>query len=173
MKKQFFLLGTAAILGFVACNDSGTANTTAKDSTTTTTTQTNTERRGAMIANFDTRAFMDLKTNKPIKLHWDTVHYYYVDKSGSQPYYYYDPIAKDTFDYWGRRLNGYITSSNGDYMLDESRMPAMDMSTPAMDTSSASTSGNMKIKSKDDMYKEKTDSSKLKITDDKMKVKKK
>ncbi|MEO5781689.1 MAG: hypothetical protein ABIQ07_00370 [Ginsengibacter sp.] len=173
MKKQLFLLGCVATLSFAACNDSGTDTTTAKDSTTTTTTQTNTERRGAMIANFDTRKFMDLKTNKPVKLHWDTVHYYYVDDSGTQPYYYYDPIAKDTFDYWGRRLNGYITSSNGDYMLDESRMPAMDMSAPTMDTASTSTSGDMKIKSKDDMYKEKTDSSKLKITDDKMKVKKK
>ena len=172
MKKQLFLLGTAAILGFAACNDSGTNNTTTTDSTTT--TQTNTEKKGAMIANFDTRTFMDLKTNKPVKLHWDTVHYYYVDDSGAQPYYYYDPIAKDTFDYWGRNLNGYLTSSNGDYMLDESRMPAMDMTTPTMDTSSnMSSSGDMKIKSKDDMYKEKTDTSKLKVTDDKMKIKKK
>ena len=172
MKKHFLLLSAVAFMGFAACNDSGTNNSTTSDSTTTT-TQTNTERRGAMIANFDTRTFMDLKTNKPVKLHWDTVHYYYVDDSGTQPYYYYDPIAKDTFDYWGRKLNGYITSSNGEYMLDESRMPATDMSTPVMDTASTSTSGDMKIKSKDDKYKEKTDTSKLKITDDKMKVKKK
>ena len=172
MKKQFFLLGTAAILGFAACNDSGTNNTTTTDSTTTT-TQSNMEKRGTMIADFATRTFMDLKTNKPVKLHWDTVYYYYIDESGNQPYYYYDPAAHDTFDYWGRRLNSYLTYSNGDYTVDESRMPAMDMTNTTMDTTTTTTSGDLKIKVKDDKYKEKTDTSKLKVTNDKMKVKNK
>lgn len=173
MKKQFFLLGAMAILGFTACNNSGTNNTTATDSTTTT-TQSTVEKRGAMIPDFATRTFMDLKTNKPIKLHWDTVHYYYVDETGNQPYYFYDPAAKDTFDYWGRRLNNYLTYSNGDYMVDESRMPSSaDMSTmTSTDTATNTTTpDNIKIKSKDGKYKEKTDTSKLKVTEDKMKVK--
>lgn len=178
MKKHFFLLSIVTILGFAACNDSGTNSTTTTDSTSAVTANhMGGVKRGIEISNFSTRTFMDLKTNKPVKLHWDTVHYYYVDDSGNQPYYYYDPAAKDTFDYWGRRLNNYLTYSNGDYMLDESKMPAIDTTTPTMDTMTTSTdpstSGETKIKSKDDKYKEKTDTSKLKITDDKMKIKRK
>lgn len=172
MKKQFLLLGAAAIMGFAACNDSGNTTTTSTDSTNT---MSNVERKGTEIANFATRTFMDLKTNKPIKLHWDTVHYYYVDESGSQPYYYYDPATNDTFDYWGRRLNNYLTLSNGDYIIDETRLSASDMSNTSMDTTTSTTtnSGDSKVKSTDDKYKEKTDTSKLKVTDDKMKAKKK
>ena len=173
MKKQFILLGAAAIFGFAACNDSGTNTTTTTDSTANVTATTTTgPTRGTEIANFSTRTFMDVKTNKPIKLHWDTVHYYYVDESGSQPYFYYDPATKDTFDYWGRRLNDYLIYENNEYRVDESRMPPMEMSV-STDTSSSSASGNLKIKATDDKYKEKTDTSKLKVTDDKMKAKKK
>lgn len=178
MTKQFFLLGAVVVFGLIACNDSGTDGTTTTDSTTTTTT--NVEKKGTQIANFTTRTFMDLKTNKPIVLHWDTTHYYYVDESGNQPYFYYDPASKDTFDYWGRRLNSYLNYSNGEYMVDESRLPVsdapvpvMDSTTPNMDTTSATNSGNLKVKSTDDKYKEKTDTTKLKVTDDKMKAKKK
>jgi hypothetical protein len=173
MKKQFFLLGAAAIFGFAACNDSATDSTTTTDSSATTNTMTTTTgpTRGTEIANFSTRTFMDVKTNKPVKLRWDTERYYYVDESGSQPYYYYDPSTKDTFDYWGRRLNDYLIYENNDYRVDESRMPAMDMS--PMDTSSPAMSGDMKVKATDDKYKEKTDTSKLKVTDDKIKAKKK
>ena len=104
-----------------------------------------------MIANFDTRTFMDLKTNKPIKLKWDPIKYYYTDESGNQPYYYYDPAAHDTFDYWGRRLNSYLTYVNGDYILEESRMPAEDMQ--EMDTSNMNNmSTDTKVKQKDDKY---------------------
>ena len=176
MKKQFLLLGAAVIFGFAACNDSGTNSTTTTDSTANTTATTPPAiTRGTEIANFSTRTFMDLKTNKPIKLHWDTVHYYYVDETGNQPYFYYDPAAHDTFDYWGRRLNDYLIYENNDYRIDEARMPAMDMSSTTIDTSasSMSTSGDSKMKAKDDKYKEKTDTSKLKVKDDKMKSKSK
>src|SRR5215212_2485958 len=145
MKKQFFLLGAAAIFGFAACNDSGTDSTATTDSTTNATATTSTAMgptRGTPIANFESRTFMDVKSNKPIKLHWDTVHYYYVDDSGSQPYYYYDPSTKDTFDYWGRRLNDYLIYENNDYRVDESRIPPIDTTT----TMSSSGSGNLKIK---------------------------
>jgi hypothetical protein len=172
MKKQFFLLGAAALMGVAACNDSNTNNATTTDSTVST-TQTNVERKGVEIANFAGRTFIDLKTNKPVKLHWDTVHYYYVDDAGTTPYYYYDPSTKDTFDYWGRRLNSYLTYSNGDYIVDESRLSSTDMTTADTATTSSTNSGDMKVKSTDDKYKEKTDTSKLKVTDDKMKMKKK
>ena len=174
MKKQLILLSALAVIGFTACNDGTAPDATTTDSTTTTTT--NVERKGMMIANFDTRTFVDLKTNKPIKLKWDPIKYYYTDEAGNQPYYYYDPAANDTFDYWGRRLNSYLTYSNGDYMLDESRIPAEDMSNADTSTNMnpiKTNDGDTKIKQTDDKYKEKTDTSKLKVTDDKLKVKKK
>ena len=170
MKKQFFLLGAAAIFGFAACNDSSTDTTTTTDSANATSATTSTytaPTRGVEIANFSNRTFMDVKTNKPIKLRWDTVHYYYVDEMGNQPYFYYDPATKDTFDYWGRRLNDYLIYENNEFRIDESRVPPIDT------TATMSTSGDIKIKATDDKYKEKTDTSKLKITDDKMKAKKK
>jgi hypothetical protein len=183
MKKQFFLLGAVAIFSFAACNNNGSDTTTTTDSTananTTATTATSTgPTTGTEIANFSSRSFVDLKTKKPIKLKWDAEKHYYTDESGNQPYYYYDPASHDTFDYWGRRLNNYLTYSNGDYTIDESRMSSSDMSTTTTaDTSTTSGatggSGNMKIKAKDDKYKEKTDSSKLKVTDKNMKVKSK
>lgn len=175
MKKQLFLLGTAAILGFAACNDSATDSTTTTDSTAnnmSTATTTTGPTRGTEIANFSSRTFMDVKTNKPIKLRWDAERSYYVDESGSQPYYYYDPATKDTFDYWGRRLNSYLIFDNGDWRVDEERF-STGATVTVTDTSTTSTSGtgDLKIKAKDDKYKEKTDSTKLKVTDDKMKVK--
>ena len=170
MKKQFLLLGVAAIFGFAACNDSSTDTTTTTDSTANTATTPTTITRGSEIANFSTRTFMDVKTNKPVKLHWDTIHYYYVDESGNQPYYYYDPSTKDTFDYWGRRLNDYLIYENNDYRIDEARIPPIEV-TVSTDTTTSSASGDMKIKAKDDKYKEKTDTSKLKVKEDKMKAK--
>jgi hypothetical protein len=180
MKKQFFLLGAAAILGFAACNESSTDSTTTTDSSanTTTATTSTTMTRGTEIANFSGRTFMDVKTNKPVTLRWDTSHYYYTDESGAQPYYFYDPATSDTFDYWGRRVNTYLINNNGDYTIDETRWstdnPTSTMGdTGTSSTSSSSTSGDTKIKATDDKYKEKTDTSKLKVTDDKMKAKKK
>ena len=176
MKKQFFLFGAAVIFGLAACNDSGSDTTTTTDSTTNTMTTATGPTRGTEIANFSTRSFMDVKTNKPIKLHWDTERSYYVDESGSQPYYYYDPATSDTFDYWGRRLNSYLINNNGDWTIDESRWSTDNGTTSTTadtSTSSTSASGDLKIKAKDDKYKEKTDTTKLKVTDDKMKAKSK
>ena len=185
MKKQFLLIGTAAILAISACNDTSTDSTTTTDSTAANTATTGTQSTGTTtgteIANFSTRTFMDVKTNKPIKLKWDAERHYYTDESGNQPYYYYDPASHDTFDYWGRRLNSYLTYNNGDWTLDESRLSSSSnistgttSDTVTVSTSGGSTttgSGDTKIKAKDDKYKEKTDDSKLKVTDDKMKVK--
>jgi hypothetical protein len=178
MKKQFFLLAAAAIVGFAACNDSSTDTTTTTDSTAANTTATvpTTMTRGTEIANFSSRTFMDVKTNKPVTLRWDTSHYYYTDDSGSQPYYFYDPATSDTFDYWGRRVNSYLINNNGDWTFDETRWSTDNPTSTMGDTgtsSSSSASGDTKIKATDDKYKEKTDTSKLKVTDDKMKTKKK
>ena len=176
MKKHFLLMGTAIIMGFAACNDNASTDTTNTDSsiittnpgdttisTTTTTTTTKTVRP---IENFERRTFYSVKTKKPVKLRMDTVYHYYVDASTNQQpdYYYYDPATKDTFDYYGRRLNNALILTDGNYTVDETRL--------TMQTDNTST-GDIKIKAKDDKYKEKTDTSKVKVTDDKMKVKKK
>ena len=188
MKKQLFILGSAIIFGFAACNDTSTTtpapvtspgDTTIQKTTTTTTTSTTTVHP---IANFEHRTFMNVKTGKPVKLRVDTIHHYYVDEvSNQQPdYYYFDPVAHDTFDYRGRLLNNALIFNNGMYSIDESKVQdnsgTTDMGTN--DNSGTTTtdngktpSGNTKIKQKDDMYKEKTDNSKMKVTDNKIKIK--
>jgi hypothetical protein len=182
MKKQFLLIGTAAIIAFSACNDASTDSTTTTDSAAanTTTSTTTGPTTGTEIANFSTRSFVDVKTNKPVKLKWDAERRYYTDESGNQPYFYYDHATKDTFDYWGRRLNDYLIYENNDYTVDESRWSTTNISgTTTGDTTTITTgtgdikikAGDTKIKAKDGKYKEKTDTSKVKVTDDKMKVK--
>lgn len=177
MKKQLFLMGAAVIFGFAACNDNGTSETTKTDSTTTnsgdttiqtTTTTTTTTKTVHPIANFEHRTFYNVKTHKPVKLRMDTVLHYYVDvTTNKEPdYYYYDPAAKDTFDYWGRVLNNAIMMNNGDYTIDETRLSSgtttEPMTTPAttttVDTSSKmmNNDSKMKMKQKDDKTKIKT-----------------
>lgn len=176
MKKQFFLLGAVAL--FAACNNSGSSDTSGKD-TTATTSSTTTIKKGRMISNFASRSFVDLKTNQPIKLVWDTVHYYYIDETtGKEPGFYYDPAAHDTFDYWGRVVNHALNYTNNDYTIDETRLPPdetmnssnnvnMDTSTAndittnttttttTSDSSSRMANGKIKTKIKDDKMKEK------------------
>ena len=172
MKKQFLLIGAVIMMGFAACNDNSTTDsTTGTDSAVSTnpgdtiisTTTTTTVRP---IENFERRTFYSVKTKKPVKLRMDTVYHYYVDASTNQQpdYYYYDPATRDTFDYYGRRLNNALILTDGNYTVDETRL--------TMQTDNTST-GDIKIKAKDDKYKEKTDTSKVKVTDGKMKVKKK
>jgi hypothetical protein len=181
MKKQFFLIGTAAMLSLAACNDNATTDTTMKDSTVTTnpgdttvqttTTTTTTTKTVHPIANFEKRIFYNVVTKKPVKLRMDTVLHFYVDVTTNQQpdYYYYDPAAKDTFDYYGRRLNNALMNENGTWRLDESRITddGMNMNTDnssntiSNDTSvnnskMNSTNSKMKIKVKDDKTKMKT-----------------
>ena len=173
MKKQLFVIGAAAVLGCAACNDNGsTSNTTKSDSVTTqpgdttvqtTTTTTTTTKTVHPIANFEHRTFYNVKTHKPVKLRMDTVMHYYVDMSTNHEpdYYYYDPATKDTFDYWGRRLNNALVNDNGNWTLDESKIDA-EYNTPSTtatsDTASMNTTNpnsKMKIKQKDDVTKTK------------------
>ena len=174
MKKQFLLIGAAIMMGFAACNDNSTTDsTTSTDSAVTTnagdtviSTTTTTTTTVRPIENFERRTFYSVKTKKPVKLRMDTVYHYYVDASTNQQpdYYYYDPATRDTFDYYGRRLNNALILTDGNYTVDETRL--------TMQTDNTST-GDIKIKAKDDKYKEKTDTSKVKVTGDKMKMKKK
>ena len=173
MKKQFFLMGAAAILGFAACNDNGTSSTTTADTTVatnpgdttiqTTTTTTTTTKTVHPIANFEHRTFYNVKTHKPVKLRMDTVMHYYVDvTTNKEPdYYYYDPASKDTFDYWGRILNNALINNNGDYSIDEMRLSS-DVTPPVQhaDTGTMNSTdkmnGKMKMKQKDDKMKVKS-----------------
>ena len=183
MKKQLLFLSGIALSAFMACNPAPTTTTTTAPNadsmrlaqgdslTKTTTTTTTTTMSIHPIANFEHRTFYNVKTHKIVKLRVDTVNHYYVDaSSNSRPdYYYYDPIAHDTFDYQGRVVNNALMLTNGDYTLDESRLSNSGSGmTTTMDTSTHSSgnmekSGNLKIKQKDGMYKEKTDNSKVKI----------
>ncbi len=171
MKKQFFLMGAGAILAFAACNENGTSNSTKTDTVTTnpgdttiqtTTTTTTTTKTVHPIANFERRTFYNVVTKKPVKLRMDTVLHYYVDViTNKEPdYYYYDPAAKDTFDYWGRRLNNALMDNNGSWIVDESKLdaeyntsttPTTTMDTSTMNTNNAN--GKMKMKIKDDKTK--------------------
>ena len=174
MKKQFFLMGAAAILGFAACNDNGTSTTTNTDTTATnpgdttiqtTTTTTTTTKTVHPIANFEHRTFYNVVTHKPVKLRMDTVYHYYVDvNTNKEPdYYYYDPATKDTFDYWGRILNNALIDNNGTWTVDETRLSS-DYTAPAApattDTATMNTNGKMKMKVKDDKTKIKSKSDK-------------
>lgn len=171
MKKQLILMGAAVIFTFAACNDSSTSSDTTKDTTTTqagdttiqtTTTTTTTTKTVHPIANFEHRTFMNVKTHQPVKLRMDTVLHYYVDMTTNQQpdYYYYDPAAKDTFDYMGRILNNALINDNGNYRIEESRLMS---DTGTMMNNDTKMNGNLKIKQKDDLYKEKTDSTKIKV----------
>lgn len=171
MKKQLILLSTAAIFAFAACNDNSTSTSTATDSTkvgdsSVTTTTTTTTKTYHQIPNFEQRTFVNVKTHQPVKLRFDTVYHYYVDvNTNKEPdYYYYDPAAKDTFDYMGRVLNNALINENGNYTIDETRLSSETPDTSTMSNSNNNApGGNLKIKRKDDMYKEKTDSTKIKI----------
>lgn len=177
MKKQFFLIGTAAILGLSACNNDSTNSTTNTDSTKTnmgdttvqtTTTTTTTTKTYHPITNFEHRTFYSVATKKPVKLRVDTVNHYYVDVSTNQEpdYYYYDPATHDTFDYWGRRLNNALINNNGTWTIDESKLTedntmsnTSNMSNMTSDTAMNSNNmnnGKMKMKVKDDKIKMKT-----------------
>ncbi len=171
MKKQFFLMGAAVILGLAACNDNGTNSTTKTDTTATnpgdttiqtTTTTTTTTKTIHPIANFEHRTFYSVATKKPVKLRVDTVNHYYIDVSTNQQpdYYYYDPATHDTFDYYGRRLNNALMNNNGTWTIDESRLSAEDMAAPTTNNKMATdttmnNSGKMKMKQKDDVTKTK------------------
>lgn len=166
-------MGAAAILGFAACNDNSTSDTTKTDTLTTTnpgdttiqttTTTTTTTKTVHPIANFEHRTFYNVKTHKPVKLRMDTVLHYYVDvTTNKEPdYYYYDPAVKDTFDYWGRVLNNALIMNNGDYMVDETRLlspttPVQTIDTVRMNSTDKMANGKMKLKQKDDKTKIKT-----------------
>ena len=136
MKKQLIILSGAIVLALGACNDSTTTTTPATapgdttiQKTTTTTTTTTTVHP---IANFEHRTFMSVKTGKPVKLRVDTIHHYYVEmETNQQPdYYYFDPVAHDTFDYRGRLLNNALIFNNGNYSIDESGLWIQTMEVP-------------------------------------------
>lgn len=171
-------MGAAAILALSACNDTGTTTATNSDTTkmgmnpgdtTVTTTTTTTTKTFHAIPHFENRTFYNVATHKPVKLRMDTVLHYYVDVvTNKEPdYYYYDPSAKDTFDYYGRRLNNALMNNNGTWTVDETRIMNDDMG-----TSNGSMSNDNSNMSTDTMSKMNNDSKmKMKVKDDKTKMK--
>lgn len=182
MKTYFFALGIS-LLALSACNSDNKTTATTTDSTanktavndsgnTTTTTTTTTTVVTHSPAN---RQLMTVKTNKPIKVVYDSVHYRYVDVTTNQEpsTYYYDPATHDTFDYRGYILNNALVYSNGEpARIDTVVLYNNPYNVEVRDTIIArQQSGNYKMKQKGNTYKEKTDTSKTKVTKNSVKMK--
>ena len=128
MKKQFTLLATIAVIGLVACNDANKSSSTTDsvvvipDNSNTTTTTTTTTK--VTTRKLDNKEVVVLGSNKKLRLHYDTIHYYYVDAATNEQFknYYYDPETKDTFDYRGYNLNNALIFTNGDYSINEDKL---------------------------------------------------
>jgi hypothetical protein len=132
MKKNLILFG--ALFFAVACNNSDSETTTTTDSSaaagTTGTTDESTEASmgsssSASLEKFDESAsYVSLNTKKPVKIKRDMSRGYVVDYETNEPlnYYFYNPATRDTFDWSGNVVNGYLMKGNdGTYKLDESR----------------------------------------------------
>lgn len=177
MKKQLLLIGTVAVFGFTACDDSSSSSTTGTDSTTNTNSTTTTNNPGGA----ETKSVTDLRSGQTITIRRDTSTWRYVDvASGSVVGIYFDPVSHDTFDSRGYILNNALMSDNGNWTIVEERLwenpenvkiKDNDMKLKIEDDKMKMKTDDGKIKQEDGKYKEKTDSTKLKVTDDKIKSK--
>ena len=170
MKKSFVVLAVLSFIGLGACNNDEKASTTttatdtsakmvtpdtSHGSTTTTTTTTTTVTTKA--PEYRT-SLMTVKTNKPIKVVYDTVHMRYVDVTTQKEptTYYYDPETHDTFDYRGYLLNNALIYNNGAYSVDTVRLMSNQYNVVVRD-SIVARMGKSKTKTKGDKTKVKTD----------------
>jgi hypothetical protein len=129
MKKNLILI--AALFFVTACNNSDSETTTTTDSLATNaeaseSAETNTTASSsASLESFDESAsYVSLTTKKPVKVKKDVTRGYVVDYETNEPlnYYFYNPATRDTFDWSGNVVNGYLMRGNdGAYKLDESR----------------------------------------------------
>jgi hypothetical protein len=128
MKKNLILL--AALFFAAACNNSGSETTTTDSTATSGTTAESTETApasssSASLESFDESAsYVSLNTKKPVKVKRDMTRGYVVDYETNEPlnYYFYNPATRDTFDWSGNVVNGYLLrGTDGAYTLDESR----------------------------------------------------
>lgn len=131
MKKQYLILGLAVSAFWAACGGE-TKDETSVDSTSTTTIEVPATTQPAgyqssqkMNTNFDeSGSYVDLKTNKPVRLKKGDNTTSLMDAETNQPYsyYFYSPATRDTFDRWGNVVNNYLIRGNdGGYMVDEGR----------------------------------------------------
>ncbi|WP_207496048.1 hypothetical protein [Aridibaculum aurantiacum] len=132
MKKQFMVLAFAASLSFVACNES-TTETSTEDSTANNTTNTGATTSGtdqnqsgrSINSSFDeSGSYMDLRTNKPVRITRNTQSQTLMNSETNEPlsYFFYNPSTRDTFDMYGYRVNNYLIRGNDNtYTLDEER----------------------------------------------------
>ena len=172
MKKSFVVLAALSFIGLGACNNDEKASTTTTTATdtaakvtapdtsngsTTTTTTTTTTVVTTKAPQYRT-SLMTVKTNKPIKVMYDTVHMRYVDvTTNKEPTtYYYDPETHDTFDYRGYLLNNALIYNNGSYSVDTVRLMSNQYNVVVRD-SIVARMGKTKTKTKGDKTKVKTD----------------
>lgn len=186
MKKFFMPLALAMGVCLASCGGSG--NQTTSDSTTTTTTSAGTEGSASTSTDASTGSssstaasgsssrptkeyYMDLSTNKRVKVQRDEASGRYLNSETHQPIdYYYDPETNDTFDVQGRVVNMALTrGAGGKYSVDESKIKVQGDD----DLKMKSADGNTKVKLETDGdAKIKTDSSKIKVRDGKITEKK-
>ena len=190
MKKQFFYIAAVLVLISISCNNNDKDDSVRAtgdsipdsppamnpgDSTVSTSPDTNTQR--------ETPVYMEVKSNKSVKIKRDEQTHSYVNAMTGQPLsFYYDPVNHDTFDSRGRIVSNALLLKNGVYSIDETKLKSKDdaikMKNDQVKLKMNGVDGTIKdkeikIKDKDDLYKEKTDSTKLKVKSDKMKMKSK
>jgi hypothetical protein len=125
------LLFVSVLFYAVACNNSGSETTTTDSTTLSGTTGENSETASgtstasSSLASFDESAsYISLKTKKPVRVKADATRGYVVDYESNQPldYYFYNPATRDTFDWSGNVVNGYLVlGDDGTYTLDEGK----------------------------------------------------
>jgi hypothetical protein len=130
MKKNLILI--AALFFVTACNNSDSETATSTDSLATSaeaTENAETSATGssssASLEKFDESAsYVSLTTKKPVRVKKDISRGYIVDYETNEPlnFYFYNPATRDTFDWSGNVVNGYLMrGTDGTYTLDESR----------------------------------------------------
>ena len=138
MKSKLLAIAIAASIVWTACNGTDT-DTTTSDSLVSTTTDaptdntttdagtgnTTTDASTNRSTSFDeSGSYVDLKTNKPIRLKHKEGSEDLVDYETNEPYtyFFYNPATKDTFDRSGNIVNHYlIKTGDGEYTLDGKR----------------------------------------------------
>ena len=163
-RKNFYAAGLVLMTGIVACNNSTPVDSNAATATTTTTTTTITRHRyaGSFSPKPDTK-YIDLKTNKEVKISIDTTQGMLVNDETNEPIdLFVEPMTHDTI----YALTGTIV--NNALIHDESgavRVDTVKIKTIAIPENPAPEPAGK--------FKEKQSDTKIKYKDEDVKIKEK
>jgi len=158
-----------AILGltFQACNNDTTSTETvdseSSEVTSGTDTSNSSETSGAMYTSSN---YIDLNTNQPVELVWDSENNRALNKANNQPVeLYVNTTTRDTIYGPGYIVNHHVIKTNtGNWTLDDTKIKRDG------DELKIKKDG-MKFKMEDGEWKMKTDDGKIKSDDDELKIK--